>query len=278
VEVLDNTIYIIGDDSSWLYLLDSKGQFINKLPLFNSSGEVNGRIPKAGKPDFESLTYISIDGNKELFTAGSGSKSPERDNGYLINPAANTIRHIALTGLYNQLRQIPEVVGQGKLNIEGIAASYEQILFVQRGNITGNNVLISYPAEALYQYLIQKSAYLPAPVIQALALPTLSGLQAGFSGITFIPATSSLLFTASVENTANEIDDGEILGSYVGLIDWHNQGTLKSTLIEEEGTTYLGKIESIAVQSADKSGQIQAIAVTDSDKGGSELLFLEVQL
>jgi hypothetical protein len=173
---------------------------------------------------------------------------------------------------------MPEVIGAGKLNIEGLAANHEQIVFVQRGNISGNNVLISYPAGELYMYLTQQSDLLPIPLIQSFRLPTLSDLQSGFSGITFIPGSSRLLFTASVENTANEIDDGEILGSYIGLIDLHDPAAMRSTLIDFEGTPYLGKVESIAVQGIEATGIIQAVAVTDSDRGGSELLFVQIEV
>ncbi|MDO1448902.1 hypothetical protein Q0590_21670 [Rhodocytophaga aerolata] len=277
VEVIDKSIYIIGDDSSWLYVLNEQAQLLNKIALFNSPATLKGRIAKQNKPDFEALTCIEVDGKKRLLAVGSGSKSPERDNGYLLDLSTNTVLHLPLTGMYNQLRELPEVVSTGKLNIEGIAANPEHIVFIQRGNITGKNVLISYPAEGLYEYLLQKSAYLPAPVIQSFALPRLTGVQAGFSGITFIPGTSTLFFTASVENTLNEIDDGEIAGSYIGLIDLSNH-TLKSSLVEYEGATYLGKIESIAVLGQVNSGQIDVVAVTDSDQGGSELLFLQIDL
>jgi hypothetical protein len=278
VAVVNNVIYIIGDDSSWLYMLDYEMKVVGKTALFTSPDLINGRIPKVSKPDFEALTHLNIGGKEQLLAIGSGSKSPERDNAYLVDLHNNTTRHISLINVYNQLRQLPEVIGEGKLNIEGLAADHKQILFVQRGNITGNNVLISYPAEELYQYLLEKSSFLPVPIIQLFNLPYLSGSQSGFSGITFIPGTSKLLFTASVENTANEIDDGEVLGSYIGLIDLHDHTTLRSTLIDFEGLPYLGKIESIAVQEVEASGQIQAVAVTDSDMGGSELLFLQILL
>jgi hypothetical protein len=250
----------------------------DKIALFASPELINGRIPKISKPDFEALTYLYNGGNEQLLAIGSGSKSPERDNGYLIDLQNNIAQYVTLTNVYNQLRQLPEVIGEGKLNIEGLAANPEQILFVQRGNISGNNVLISYPAEALYHNLTGKSDYLPVPLVQSFRLSSLSGIQSGFSGITFIPGTSKILFTASVENTTNEIDDGEILGSYIGLIDLHNYTDLQSTLIDFEGMPYLGKVESIAVQSVEATGKIQAVAVTDSDLGGSELLFLQILL
>jgi hypothetical protein len=278
VEVVNDVIYIVGDDSSSVYMLDYEMKLIDKIALFTSPDLINGRISKVSKPDFEALTYLNINGKEQLLAVGSGSKSPERDNGYLVDLQYNTTRHITLTHLYNQLRQLPEVIGEGKLNIEGLAADDTRILFVQRGNITGNNVLVSYPAEELYNYLIQKSVHLPVPTIQLFKLPSLSGSQSGFSGITFIPGTSKLLFTASVENTTNEIDDGEVLGSYIGLIDLQDHTTLQSTLIDFEGLPYMGKIESIAIQRVDTSGQIQAVAVTDTDMGGSELLFLQILL
>jgi hypothetical protein len=278
VEVVRDRIYIVGDDSSWLYILNTQAKLTDKVALFASPDLINGRIPKISKPDFEALTVVEMYGHPKLITVGSGSKSPERDKGYLIDLQTYTALPIHLTPIYDHLRGIQEVIGAGKLNIEGLAANHEQIVFVQRGNISGNNVLISYPAGELYMYLTQQSDLLPIPLIQSFRLPTLSDLQSGFSGITFIPGSSRLLFTASVENTVNEIDDGEILGSYIGLIDLHDPAAMRSTLIDFEGTPYLGKVESIAVQGIEATGIIQAVAVTDSDRGGSELLFMQIEV
>ncbi len=278
VEVTGGFIYIVGDDSAYLYKLDAAAQVLETIPLFATDVK-EGRIPKKSKPDFESLTYFNMEGKNLLFTLGSGSLSPERDSGYLLDLTTYQSTLVSLTGLYSQLRQLPEVIGEGKLNIEGAAANDEYLVLVQRGYVTGKNVLIQYKLQEFYAYLMQTSASLPSPLVYSYTLPKLSGLQSGFSGIAFVPGRNEVLITASVEDTTNEIDDGAIMGSYIGKIDLsHKADNFLGTLVEYKGSTYLGKIESIAIQQVNPDNSIQAVAVTDSDLGGSELLFLQIQL
>ena len=183
----------------------------------------------------------------------------------------------SLQACYDVLRAMPEI-GHGIINLEGLASSADQLYMLQRGNISGLNVVITYDLRSFYEWMTGKTYLLPAPAIQPYSLLSLAGIQAGFSGATLVPNTSILLFTASLENTSNEIDDGESLGSLIGLIDLHQPDTIQTSclLLMEDGQPYRGKVESIAV--LERSGNtIRAIAVTDNDLGGSEMMEIELR-
>jgi hypothetical protein len=255
-------------------------------------------IPKKQKPDFEMLTRLQIGGEEVLLVAGSGAESPQRDRGFLVCPDTSLqVTPVSLTQLYDQLRKLPEVVGRGRLNLEGLAADHEWVFFLQRGNVSGLNVLIRYDLLSFAKYLNEPSHPLPEAQVYAYELPSLAGIRSGFSGATLLtvqdgsacwkrlsatwgelslPATL-LLFTASLEDTADEILDGETLGSLVGFLNPDQPGQLLSwTWITEKGQPYTGKVESIAVLPEPAADGLLAVAVTDNDLGDSEMLELKL--
>lgn len=278
MEIIHDTIFITGDDSAWLYILNRQLELVEKIALFSGDIFPAGRIPKINKPDFECMTILRMDQQEKIFIAGSGSLSPQRDMAFIIDPnPPYSFTQVSLTDIYNDLRSRPEVVHTGKLNIEGMAASETQVFLLQRGNISGLNVLISYQRQAFCAYLMQQTKQIPAASIYTYTLPVLSGRQSGFSGATVIPGTNALLVTASVEDTDNEIDDGAVLGSYAGIIylDTHTLDFIPFTV---DGQPYTGKVESIAVQKVVNEHTILALAVTDTDAGASDLLEIEIHL
>ncbi|MES2730703.1 MAG: hypothetical protein V4714_03110 [Bacteroidota bacterium] len=290
VEWIGNQGYIIGDDSPWLYVLNDQWAIVQKAALFTAepladpkkrtdwANNQDRRMAKKIKPDYETITQLQMGSTAALLIAGSGSKSPQRDNAFLIQ-LGNAIQAnwISLTPLYDQLRAMPQVVGSGKLNVEGLAANHDSVCLLQRGNITGNNVVIQYDLPAFVAYLTGQQPLLPTPIVSRFELPFLAGIQAGFSGATFLPHSSTLLFTASVENTADEISDGESLGSLVGMIDLQQPSTsLSWAWITENGLPFTGKVESIAIQEGTSITGLTAIAVTDNDCGDSEILEVRI--
>jgi hypothetical protein len=278
MEILHDRIFIIGDDSGWLYVLNNQFELIDRLPLLSGESLLNPRIPKISKPDFESMAVLPVHGQNKLLVAGSGSLSPQRDIAFIIDttpPYAHT--QVSLTEIYDNLRGRPEIVRTGKLNIEGMAATPQQLFLLQRGNISGLNVLISYDMPSFYDYITGKSLLLPSPAIHTYALPVLSGRQSGFSGATPIPGMNALLVTASVEDTDTEIEDGTVLGSYAGIIDLDTHSIQYAPFIEN-GQPYTGKVESIAVHRKVGNYSLLAIAVTDTDSGASDLLVAEITL
>ena len=279
IEWVADRWYVIGDDSPWLHVLDRRWQLLDRFLLFapeNAARVTPGvRISKSRKPDLEMLTVLRAPG-EELLVAGSGSVSPQRDVAYLVRPDnPGMVTAHSLTPFYDQLRVRADVVGTGRLNLEGLAANHESICFLQRGNVTGNNAVICFELNAFLACLRHPTTPPPEPRVDQYALPTLGNLRAGFSGATFLPGTSTLLFTASVEDTTDEINDGPALGSLMGLLNVNDPGRAPCAFIEENGRPYAGKVESIAV-AGDWDHSWLAVAVTDSDGGESEILEIRI--
>jgi hypothetical protein len=274
LEFIDEKLYIIGDDSPWLYLLDYNGKLLTKHKLFDSPHLV--KIPKAEKEDLESLTSLVFEGKEWLFCTGSGSKKHTRNKGFLIEKTSFEILELDLGGIFSDLRQCRDIVGANKLNIEGMAATREELVLFVRGNISKKNVTLSYNLNNFLAHLLYQEK-LRAPLLKDYTLPSISGWLSGFSGATYSKERDIFLFTSAVEVTNDEINDGATLGSFVGAIDRADNGKLIGCApIIENGNYYTGKVESIAIL-AQEGDTFQAVAVTDSDGGESELIQIKIK-
>jgi hypothetical protein len=289
LEIIEDKIYVVGDDSPYLYVLDLKTlKLTDTIPLFDSKDFGSGRIPKALKPDLECLTTIELAGEKYLLALGSGS-APTRDKAYTlkvpVNPgAAAEVREYSLEPLYRILRQNKEMLNGDLLNLEAAAATAQGDLFLwQRAAATGANVVLQFKTAEFMQSLSGTDTQLPTFVATPFNLPDIAGLSARFSGA--YAYQNLLFFTASVENTNDAIQDGEVLGSFVGYMpvpareSSNTNLPIFTTLIREtDGSTYKGKVESIAIVSSEGQGTYRGLAFTDNDDGASELLELQITL
>lgn len=276
IEVLGDRLYIVGDDASWLYVLDKAWKPAGRVRLFDTSSPAGERIPKLQKPDLEALTVISLEGQPYLLAVGSGSQA-NRQDAFLINPATGAVQRHSLAPLYDHLRTLTGVVGQRLLNIEGLAVADGVVIFLQRGNVSGTNALVAYALDPFTAWLTENGP-LPAPQVRSFVLPTVEGYTAGFSGAAPIPSRRrSLLFTASVEATDDEILDGDMLGSFAGILDLDDPADTprRCAPILYDNQAYPGKVESICVREETQDG-LSALAVTDADGGASELLLLDI--
>ncbi len=274
--------FVIGDDSPDLYRLDLNLAIVGTTRLFESSVEHGARIPKVVKPDLEAMTLVEWKGRQELLLFGSGSRSPARDVCYRVdvtNPAEPALRGaVSLTALYDAFRANPLVVGNAKLNLEGAASTKEAILLFQRGNISGTNVALTFERAAFMTYLDNPASPPPSFTVSAFALPTVQNRLAGFSGASALNETD-ILFSASVEDTADEIHDGATLGSYVGVLKLGGAGDAPLApdwiaLLEEDGKPVECKVEGLAALPS--AHGMAALGITDDDMGGSELLWIEI--
>jgi hypothetical protein len=177
-----------------------------------------------------------------------------------------------MTALYDTLRANAEIVGAFKLNLEAAAVTADEILLFQRGNISNLNIASHFPLDSFMRYLDDPAIPAPLPRVVAYALPELRSRRAGFSAA----ATwrDSIVIAASVEDTENEIDDGPILGSYVGLLE--SDRLVWISLVEHNDAIAPVKIEGIAVTSAEPP-VLYLAALTDDDEGNTELLAIELQ-
>jgi len=287
MELIGDKIYVIGDDSPYLYILNRKSFALeDKIKLFETNLFNTGRIPKAFKPDLECLTSVQVNGQPYLAAFSSGS-APIRTKCYLIalSPTndVSQVQEYALKDFYTVLQTEDEYLQGDLLNIEAAAIQADQLYLFQRSVFKGDNVLFRFNLPAFLQHLTQPSPEMPTCEKIRFTLPRLADLDSRFSGaITF---DDKLFITASVENTSNAILDGEVAGSFVG---WANLNaikpgsepvTLHTALIQDaQGQTYKGKVEALVITGRTNAHTYQALAFTDNDNGESELLVLELTL
>jgi hypothetical protein len=281
VEIIGSTVYVISDDAPFLYLLDAATLApIGQVQLFETADFGTGRIPKASKPDLESMAAITgPSGAAGLLLCGSGSR-PNREIGYFVGlPAASAsaaprfVQRLDLAPLYAQLRaQLPPGT---TLNIEAAATSATELLLLQRSVAGGPAVLFALPLDVL-THLFEPRWAGPTPVrMLTFELPALEGHMAGFSGATFVE--NKLFVTASVEATADAVADGAVLGSFVGVVDLAAQKASFARLAWADGRAYLGKVEGLAVRRTLTQDHLELLLVTDDDQGGSTALVAELR-
>jgi hypothetical protein len=292
MEIIDGIIYVVGDNSPYLFLLDQNLKVINKIELYHPDASSSGIVPKAVKPDLECMAKLTINNYKHLLIMGSGSKSPYRDVAILVKLPTNYNRKHMITSvqmgdLYSLLRSNEEIVGSGQLNLEGAATSKESLILFNRSSGGSKNVTLYFKLEEFIEYLQGHTEMTPFPVIYDNTLPCINNICAGFSGADVYE--EKLFFTAAVENTPNAIDDGEVLGSFVGWMKVNEGNNLKGSSSEpnkimdciqvmEKDKPYTGKIESISIFEKDAENKFIALAVTDSDGMESEILMLEIEI
>ena len=260
-----DTYYVIGDDSPFLFSLDKAFKVISKTRLIDSDPSSDGRILKSVKPDFESLEMI---GENELVVFGSGSKSPQRDVfiRILLQDSVIIERH-AISEFYDNLRNLP-IFKDSELNIEATAFYNDQIFIFNRRK----NLIIKFEYKDLLSYIKGETAF-PKPEITEFFLPKINGVEAGFSGATALKGQPKIIFTASVEDTDNAYDDGEILGSFIGLIDISNNTVSHSfDYCEIPNAEENLKVESVTVEEEISSGETKVVLITDDDLGNSIIL------
>ncbi|MES1226152.1 MAG: hypothetical protein ABUT20_62330, partial [Bacteroidota bacterium] len=137
IEFYDDKIYIVGDDSRDLLVMNKKW---NKSTLINLFDTADKTIPKSAKSDLEAMTVLSVDKKPHLLIIGSGS-TDKRNKALLMNLKNNAFKSIDLSVFYNRIK----ASGIAALNIEGIAEVYDYLVLVNRGNTTNpaNHLIIT---------------------------------------------------------------------------------------------------------------------------------------
>ncbi len=272
IELLDHQLYIIGDDSPWLHIMDTNYQLTGRRQIIESEDSV--RIPKLSKPDFEALAQVSTPEGPRLLLFGSGSKSPEREVLIIADPDGKSpSRSFPLAGLYAHLRFVSGLQ-KTDFNIEAAATNLDDLYLFNRGI----NMVFVMSYQQVMDYL-EKNASIPSIRVVPVSLPKMEGAPSGFSGATWVPELEGFLFTASVEKTINWIDDGPVVGSYIGLLPLSKLEAGVTPLCEpisSNGEILPIKVESLVVLEASANGSFRLILVTDPDGGVSELLEVEL--
>ena len=160
------------------------------------------------------------------------------------------------------------------------AISYGASVYFNARQTTGDSVVAKINNEKIYKSQIDsKIKEVFAGSDSDIDLPSIDGVQAGFSGASADVLNGNLIFTASVENTSDWVNDGAVLGSFIGVIELdklQEHYVPQFSMLSKNGEAELLKVESIAVVSS-VNKTLKCIIVTDSDGGNSELLKITIE-
>jgi hypothetical protein len=276
VEIVDGKIYVVGDDSPFLFELNKDFSIIAKHKITGNDSTQNGRVPKEIKSDFESMAYFSHKNKKYLAVLSSGSKKITRDSIHIIS-----IRNKQLLRSKN-IRQLFEKIGNkagfskdDEINMEALAISDSLVIMLQRGN-NNENLVVAIDRNSFMDYVFLNKQDLPKFNIYRFQLPVFENTISGFSGACILPNRNGILFTASLEASTDAYSDGEVLGSYVGIIEFKNfeKGILQTNLVKNNNEILKTKLEGISLMSV-KKNKATLICVSDNDDGTSWIFEIE---
>ena len=263
---LEEDFYIIGDDAPYIFQVDKNFNLISKHAIYSSEKLKGHTIPKIDKPDFEAMEMIS---DTELLIFGSGSKSPERDVCIWLDLSEEALiyQRFDIGNFYEDLRSHKIMQGY-ELNIEAFALKNDVCYLFNRGR----DVIFSFSLPEFLDFC-HKEASIPNVVTHLFSLPEIKNLKAGFSGATSFKHHPYLIFTATAEDTPNAYDDGEILGSLIGVIKINGSGLEPNVVVQPiPNPGFPLKIESVIVDNIVSKTETDLVLVTDNDGQDSHII------
>jgi hypothetical protein len=198
----DNTIFAIGDNSSYLYEYHIDSNKLERHALAENSEE---NIAKSIKPDFEAITKYQ----DSLYLFGSGSTANRTIMVQVDAKSKSVIKSQDLSDLYLAMQSFGKIAEED-FNLEGAIFNGETWFLFNRGNgKTNKNVVFSIDGKNLAnEFRIVANEY---------KLPKIKGIRTSFTDAILVD--DKIYFLATAENTDSTYNDGEVLGSIVGRID-----------------------------------------------------------
>lgn len=198
----DNSLFIVGDNSGFLYEYHLDSKDLKRHPLIENPTE---NILKKDKPDFEAITAFQ----DTLYVFGSGSTTKRNAMIEFDLAQKKKIATNNLSELYAVMQNFASIKPED-FNIEGTIYDGENWYFLNRGNgISNKNTLFSLRAKKLNQEFSMLS--------NDYKLPKIKGVRSSFTDA--VKVDNSIYFLATAEDTQSTYDDGEVLGSLIGRID-----------------------------------------------------------
>ena len=265
IEFYNNRLFIIGDDAASLIIVDKEHQEVDSVRLFPGN---EARIHKDEKADLEASVLLNEGGKNYLLALSS--LSTEKRNKILLFDLDN--KQFKIQNLQLAHLQLDEI------NIEGAALVNGHLVLSNRANNTSriNHLVVS-------RFEIEKGELSKNEKIITLLLPQ-KKMVTGVSGLAYSNEKDVLFFTASTENTADAVSDGEIGESYIGYISGirnklNNKEIKADTLIQLSSlfaAKIPQKIESLAIEE-EKKNELIFHLVADNDNGESTLFKMKMK-
>lgn len=213
-------LLLISDDSFVLYIYSLENKNLKKINLSENQNQEEGII-KSLKSDFESIATK----DNEIHIFGSGSAENRYQHLIIDSDTLKVKKRKSLKKLYHQMMDSSGIT-EDDFNIEGVILGENKTLFFNRGN---------GPEKKNGIFKIgQKTEFIP------VELPVTNNVRFGFTDACCFE--NQIYFTASAEAGDSTYDDGEVLGSAIGIIN-----TEDLSLKEFKIITNKHKIEGISV-------------------------------
>jgi hypothetical protein len=246
-----NVLFLISDSSSFLYQYDIEKSLLLKFPLVKEPAE---NILKQDKLDLESITQ---NGN-QIILLGSGS-TEKRTTMFTLDLSTDALKTQDLKPLYQKLKTVSEL-NDDQFNIEGAIYANETMVLFQRGNSKDSqNGIFLIPNN-------QKDNIRFIPII----LPTLDGIETTFTDAILVNDT--IYFLACAENTSSTYEDGEVLGSILGIMHAPTFEIIAVKLLSDHQ-----KFEGITLYK-NTDEEIEFLLCEDNDTESSESIIYKLTL
>ena len=195
----NDLLYVISDNSTYLYEYNIPNEKLNKIPLVDYPQE---NIPKKNKPDFESISFLE----NKLYILGSGStKNRNKVVRYKLTSKKHSEKDFSI--IFEDIKTQLEIKDE-ELNIEGLIQQNNIMYLFQRGNGINSKNGIIYSNEDIENRVFK---FVP------FDLPKIKNVSSTFTDAILVE--DKIYFLASSEDTTSTYHDGEVLGSIIGTID-----------------------------------------------------------
>ena len=216
-------LYVVVDDETGLGVFPREGDAPGRMLELPGERLPNDPVArKQSKPDLEALCVLPPhDGapHGALLALGSGSAEPRRSGFRWPLDARGALRGrplpVDLTALYAELGR-----HFAQLNVEGVAATGEELLVAQRGNSAeGVNAIAVLDLAAVLDALVRDASIDPAALraLERHDLPEVNGVPASFTDLAALP-DGRVAFAACAEATDDPVRDGEFAGAVIGVL------------------------------------------------------------
>lgn len=271
VEFIDQNIWMVGDDSPYLFQFDLNLNLIQKFKISSLDSMINNRVLKTEKADFESL---ASDG-ENLFILSSGSFINRRDTLFIFSLEDFKLQSIInMRPVFDSFRLKGSFKNSEQINIEGLAAIKSGIFILNRGNIINQNNIYYLSYNEIDQFY--EKGTVENISFKKYQLPEINGFLSGFSGACINDDETYLYFTSSVEATNDVYQDGEVLGSFIGRIHLESN-KLEYWPLTRNNEFIKTKLESISIIEH-QTEFIRFVCTSDNDDGSSGVYHLKLNL
>ena len=269
---MNNNLFVTGDDVNYLLITDTAFNITGRIRLYDS---LDKRIPKPLKQDLEAAAVVTIGGSEKILLTGSGSLSPYRNAGWLVDPAVKENVKLDLEVFYKRLK----ADGMDALNIEGLTEIPRGMVLASRGNRSFRINFLVFTDRQFWNH--QDSANIK---IMKVGTNSDTASFSGVSGLEYSKASDRLLLTVSTENTSSVLEDGTIGKSYLWIIDYISAKKRMMAInpnrvidLDAADDRFKGhKIESVCIIGENRKC-MEVVLVADDDNGTSTLFNVTIK-